>query len=162
MPLSGLRRPGPSAPPPPLPLEKGGLAARRQQDAPVGVEPASPSPVPTAESSFALVRHRVPRSAHRPGTCRGTAGANILPGMSTRPRSSAGPPMTLGNMRANGVRSLDVSCWQCQHRTRERGARSRASAIVRAAHGVHPVWHRRRGRRPNWRERLWAGSAFHS
>jgi hypothetical protein len=21
--------------------------------------------------------------------------------------------MTLGNMRANGVRSLDVSCWQC-------------------------------------------------
>jgi len=26
-------------------------------------------------------------------------------------------PMTLGNMRANGVRSLDVSCWQCHHRT---------------------------------------------
>jgi hypothetical protein len=25
-------------------------------------------------------------------------------------------PMTLGNMRANGVRSLDVSCWQCNHR----------------------------------------------
>jgi hypothetical protein len=25
-------------------------------------------------------------------------------------------PMTLGNMRANGVRSLDVSCWQCHHR----------------------------------------------
>jgi hypothetical protein len=24
-------------------------------------------------------------------------------------------PMTLGNMRANGVRSLDVSCWQCHH-----------------------------------------------
>jgi hypothetical protein len=23
--------------------------------------------------------------------------------------------MTLGNMRANGVRSLDVSCWQCHH-----------------------------------------------
>jgi hypothetical protein len=38
----------------------------------------------------------------------------ILPGMSTRPRSEAGPPMTLGNMRANGVRSLAVSCWQCQ------------------------------------------------
>ena len=31
-------------------------------------------------------------------------------------RSQAGPPMTLGNMRANGVRSLDVSCWQCHHR----------------------------------------------
>jgi hypothetical protein len=25
-------------------------------------------------------------------------------------------PMTLGNMCANGVRSLDVSCWQCHHR----------------------------------------------
>jgi hypothetical protein len=25
-------------------------------------------------------------------------------------------PMTLGNMRANGVRSLDVCCWQCHHR----------------------------------------------
>jgi hypothetical protein len=24
--------------------------------------------------------------------------------------------MTLGNMRANGVRSLDVSCRQCHHR----------------------------------------------
>jgi hypothetical protein len=24
--------------------------------------------------------------------------------------------MTLGNMRANGVRSIDVSCWQCHHR----------------------------------------------
>jgi hypothetical protein len=28
----------------------------------------------------------------------------------------ASDPMTLGNMRANGVRSLDVSCWQCHHR----------------------------------------------
>jgi hypothetical protein len=25
-------------------------------------------------------------------------------------------PMTLANMRANGVRSLHVSCWQCHHR----------------------------------------------
>jgi hypothetical protein len=25
-------------------------------------------------------------------------------------------PMTLGNMRANGVRSLAVSCWVCHHR----------------------------------------------
>jgi hypothetical protein len=24
--------------------------------------------------------------------------------------------MTLDNIRANGVRSLDVSCWQCHHR----------------------------------------------
>jgi hypothetical protein len=25
--------------------------------------------------------------------------------------------MTLGNMRANGVRTLDVCCWVCHHRT---------------------------------------------
>jgi hypothetical protein len=25
-------------------------------------------------------------------------------------------PMTLGNMHANAVRSLDESCWQCHHR----------------------------------------------
>jgi hypothetical protein len=25
-------------------------------------------------------------------------------------------PMTLGNMRELGVRSLDVSCWNCRHR----------------------------------------------
>jgi hypothetical protein len=25
-------------------------------------------------------------------------------------------PMTLGNMRANGVRSLDACCLQCHHR----------------------------------------------
>jgi hypothetical protein len=35
--------------------------------------------------------------------------------MSARPRSRPGDPMTLGNMRANGVRSLAVSCWQCHH-----------------------------------------------
>jgi hypothetical protein len=31
------------------------------------------------------------------------------------PRSSPAPalPMTLGNTRANGVRSLSVSCWLC-------------------------------------------------
>ena len=34
------------------------------------------------------------------------SGHGILTGMSTRPRSPAGDPMTLGNMRANGVRSL--------------------------------------------------------
>jgi hypothetical protein len=27
--------------------------------------------------------------------------------------------MTLGNMRANGVRSLDVCCWLCHHRAEE-------------------------------------------
>jgi len=40
------------------------------------------------------------------------SGHGILPSMSTRARSQPGPPMTLGNMRANGVRSLDV----CHHR----------------------------------------------
>jgi hypothetical protein len=44
------------------------------------------------------------------------SGHDILPGMSTRPRSPAGDPMTLGTIRANGVRSFDVSCWQCHHR----------------------------------------------
>jgi hypothetical protein len=33
-----------------------------------------------------------------------------------RPRSAPGDPMTLGNMRANGVRSLAVSYWQCHPR----------------------------------------------
>jgi hypothetical protein len=34
------------------------------------------------------------------------------------PLHGVGPiePMTLGNMRANGVRSLDVACWNCHHR----------------------------------------------
>jgi hypothetical protein len=32
------------------------------------------------------------------------------------PRSPARPiPMTLGNMRAQGVRSLAISCWVCHH-----------------------------------------------
>jgi hypothetical protein len=26
-----------------------------------------------------------------------------------------GPPMTLGNMRANGVRSIAIYCWTCHH-----------------------------------------------
>ena len=26
-----------------------------------------------------------------------------------------GPPVTLANMRENGVRRLAVSCWGCQH-----------------------------------------------
>jgi hypothetical protein len=47
-------------------------------------------------------------AAFRPLSLRG-----ILASMSTRPRSQAGDPMTLGNMRANGVRSLVMSCWRC-------------------------------------------------
>jgi hypothetical protein len=45
------------------------------------------------------------------------SGHGILTGMSTRPRSPPADLMTLGNMRANGERSLDVWCWQCHHRT---------------------------------------------
>jgi hypothetical protein len=41
------------------------------------------------------------------------SGHGILTGMSTRPRSQAGEPKTLGNIRANGVRSLADSSWQC-------------------------------------------------
>jgi hypothetical protein len=32
------------------------------------------------------------------------------------PNRYRGPPMTLGNMRHNGVRSLAVYCLQCHHR----------------------------------------------
>jgi hypothetical protein len=32
-----------------------------------------------------------------------------------RPERYRGPPMTLANMRAQGVRSLSVSCWLCHH-----------------------------------------------
>jgi hypothetical protein len=31
------------------------------------------------------------------------------------PTRYKGPPMTLANMRAQGVRSLSVSCWLCHH-----------------------------------------------
>jgi hypothetical protein len=36
--------------------------------------------------------------------------------MATRRFTDPIEPMTLGNMRENGVRSLDVTCWQCHHR----------------------------------------------
>jgi hypothetical protein len=32
-----------------------------------------------------------------------------------RPRSAAGPPLTLGNMRSLGVRKLAVACTLCHH-----------------------------------------------
>jgi hypothetical protein len=70
------------------------------------------------------------------------SGHGILTGMITRPRSQAGPPMTLGNMRANGVRSLDVCRWLCHHRaimSAEPWPDSRAGAGVRAAHRVPPM-----------------------
>jgi hypothetical protein len=65
--------------------------------------------------------------------------------MSTRPRSQAGPPMTLGNMGANGVVARRVLLAVPPPGYPERGplARSRAGAIVRSAHGVHSMRYHR-------------------
>jgi hypothetical protein len=61
-------------------------------------------------------RPEQPRPGHRPhrafSACRR---GGILAAMAQQPRSPAGDPMTLGNMRQLGVRSLDVSCWICHH-----------------------------------------------
>jgi hypothetical protein len=40
----------------------------------------------------------------------------LSPTMANNRSNDPSEPMTLGNMRANGVRSLDVSCWRCHHR----------------------------------------------
>ena len=63
--------------------------------------------------------------------------------------------MTLGNVRANGVRSLDVRCWQCHHR-------AIMSADPWPDHVLVPSFGPRRvctrcgiigaDARPNWRE----------
>jgi hypothetical protein len=71
-----------------------------------------------------------------------------LAGMSTRPRSQAGDPMTLGNMRANGARSVDVSCWECHHRAILSAAPWSDDVPVPSfgpRNGLHPMWHHRRG-----------------
>jgi hypothetical protein len=48
-----------------------------------------------------------------------------------RPRSNDPvEPMTLDNMRENGVRSLFVSCRQCHHRTSFAFQRHRRAAIT--------------------------------
>jgi hypothetical protein len=48
--------------------------------------------------------------------------------------------MTLGNMRANGVRSLDVCCRLCHHRA-ILSADPWPDHDVRAGHGLHPLRH---------------------
>ena len=60
-------------------------------------------------------------------------------------------PMTLGNMRESGVRSLHVWCGngvKCHHQAVvdvERYPNEISRAGLRPAHGVHAVWfHRRR------------------
>jgi hypothetical protein len=73
----------------------------------------------------------------------------ILTAMSIRPRSHAVPPMTLRNVRANGVRfARRVVLTVPPSDDLERGpvARLRASAIVWPAHGVHQLRQHRCGR----------------
>jgi hypothetical protein len=57
-------------------------------------------------------------------------------------------PMTLGNMRENGARSLDVSCWLCHHcaiLSAEPWPDHVPVPAFGAAHGLHTVPdHRRR------------------
>jgi hypothetical protein len=51
-------------------------------------------------------------------------------------------PMTLGNMRENGVRSLDIMYHQCRHETImnvDHMPGRPDGAVVRAAHGVHEM-----------------------
>src|ERR1700681_3126540 len=65
-------------------------------------------------------------------------------------------PMTLGNMRANGVRSLDVSCWLCHHRT-VLSAERWADHVPVATFGPHMVCTScgiiAADARPNWPEK---------
>jgi hypothetical protein len=54
-------------------------------------------------------------------------------------------PMTLGNMRELGVRSLNVSCWLCHHQavlSAEPLAGRRRGADLRSSHGLHRLRHR--------------------
>jgi hypothetical protein len=61
------------------------------------------------------VRQRFAPSEKRDHTDRGTRDQRRV--LMAVPRFNEWiEPMTLGNMRANGVRSLDVCCWQCHHR----------------------------------------------
>ena len=82
--------------------------------------------------------------ANEPRHYRGQVAAKLAnylsPTMATKRFNDPIEPMTLGNMRANGMRSLDVSCWLPQRRSL---ARRRARAKVRAADA-----------RPNWREKV--------
>jgi hypothetical protein len=60
--------------------------------------------------------------------------------------------MTLGNMRANGVRSLDVCYWQCHHRadpwSDDMPVPSFGPRMVCTRCGIIGA-----DARPNWRER---------
>jgi hypothetical protein len=56
------------------------------------------------------------KASRRPYASPDSDGAAYNRRMAARRFNEAIEPMTLGNMRANGVRSLDVSCWLCHHR----------------------------------------------
>ena len=60
-------------------------------------------------------------------------------------------PMTLQNMRENGVRSLFVSCWQCHHRAILNVDHLPGDLTVpRAAHDVHQMRDDRRRCQAEW------------
>jgi hypothetical protein len=74
---------------------------------------------------------------------RDEAGDATVRGMTRLPAPPL--PMTLGNMCANGVRSLSVSCWLCHHGTVlavDRWTAAVPGAELRATHGVHGLRHR--------------------
>jgi hypothetical protein len=92
-----------------------------------------------------------PAPVSRSASFRPLSRRDILPGMSTRPRSQPGPPMTLGNMGANGVRSLDVCCWLCHHRA-ILSADPWSDDIPVPSFGPRMVCTIRADARPNWPE----------
>ena len=52
-------------------------------------------------------------------------------------------PMTLGNMRANGVHSLAVYCERCHHQELldvNDFADDVLVPVIRLAHGLHSLW----------------------
>jgi hypothetical protein len=56
-------------------------------------------------------------------------------------------PMDLADMRENGVRSLDVQCWQCRHRTVMNVDHLRGDLAVKS---FEPRMRARTDVRPNW------------
>ncbi len=78
------------------------------------------------------------------------------------PRDGAAiPPMTLGNMRANGVRSLIVNCGAC-HRDAVFNVDHYLDAVPVPAFGPRMVCTRRgmigADARPNWRDHRPSGA----
>jgi hypothetical protein len=72
------------------------------------------------------------------------AGAGVEVGSHTpdKPTPYNGPPMDLENMRANGVRSLLVSCLDCHHHATVRRSYGGAlnGAVIRAQDEVQRLW----------------------